>query len=120
MLLVLGGTARADEPGPTFGSPFRFTEVGGAAIYGSVCAGCHMPNGQGAAGAGAYPALAHDERLAASGYPLALVLHGHGAMPSFARWLTDAQVAAVVDFIRRNLGNDYRDAPSEADVAAAR
>ncbi len=120
ILLVLAAGARAEEPGPTFGSPFHFTEAGGAAIYNSVCAGCHMPDGRGAAGAGAYPALANDERLVAAGYPIAMVLNGHGAMPSFGRSLSDAQVAAVVGFIRTHFGNAYPDAPSAADVAAAR
>lgn len=120
-LLVLAGTgARADEMGPTFGNPSIFTEASGAAIYVSVCAGCHMPDGRGAAGAGAYPALARNERLAVASYPIDLVLHGHGAMPAFGRLLTDAQVAAVVGFIRSHLGNAYPDAPSDADVAGAR
>jgi mono/diheme cytochrome c family protein len=120
LLLVLGGAARADEAGPTFGSPLHFTEASGRAIYHSVCAGCHMPDGRGAAGAGAYPALAHDERLAAASYAIDRVLHGHRAMPAFGRLLSDAQVAAVVGFIRSNLGNAYPEPPSEADVAAAR
>ena len=120
LLLVLAGAARADEAGPTFGNPFHFTETGGAAIYRSVCAGCHMPDGHGAVGAGAYPALARNERLAASSHPIDLVLHGRGAMPAFGRLLSDAQVAAVVGFIRSNLGNAYPDAPSAAEVAAAR
>ena len=119
-LLLLASTARADEPGPTFGSPYHFTEMGGAALYRSVCAGCHMPNGQGAVGAGAYPALANDPKLAQAAYPIALVLKGQGAMPPFGRSLSDAQVAAVVGFIRTNFGNAYADAPSAADVAAAR
>ncbi len=119
-LLVLLGAARAQEAGPTFGNPFHFTEASGAAIYRSVCAGCHMPDGRGATGAGAYPNLAGDDKLAAAGYPIALVLHGHGAMPPFARLLSDAQVAAVVEYVRQNFGNAYTDAPSPADVAAAR
>ena len=112
--------AWADEPGPSFGSPFRFTETGGAALYRSVCAGCHMPDGHGAAGAGSYPSLAGDARLAASGYAIALVLHGHGAMPPFARTLTNDQVAAVVGYIRTNFGNAYPAPPTAAEVAAAR
>ncbi len=79
-----------------------------------------MPDGRGASGAGAYPALAGNERLAAAGYPIALVLRGGGGMPPFARTLSDAQVAAVVGFIRTHFGNAYPDAPSAAGVAAAR
>jgi mono/diheme cytochrome c family protein len=118
--LLAAFAARADAPGPIFGSPFRFTEQGGAAVYGAVCAGCHMADGRGAAGAGIYPSLAGDERLAAAGYPIARVLRGNKAMPGFGRMLTDAQVAEVVGFIRTHFGNAYPDAPAAADVAAAR
>ncbi len=120
LALLIASGAQADEPGPTFGSRFAFTEQGGAAIYRSVCAGCHMPDGRGATGAGAYPSLAQDERLAAAGYPIERVLHGSKAMPPFARTLTDDQVAAVVGFVRTNFGNAYTDSPSAADVASAR
>ncbi len=118
-LLITSG-AHADEPGPTFGSRFAFTEQGGAAIYHSVCAGCHMADGRGATGAGAYPSLANDERLALPGYPIARVLHGSKAMPPFGPMLTDDQVAAVVGFVRTKFGNAYTDFPSAADVASAR
>jgi mono/diheme cytochrome c family protein len=120
LLLLLSTAALADEPGPSFGSPSRFTETGGASLYRSVCAGCHMPDGRGAVGAGSYPALAADQRLAASGYAIALVLHGHGAMPPFARSLTNDQIAAVVGYIRTNFGNAYPEVPTTAEVAAAR
>jgi mono/diheme cytochrome c family protein len=118
--LLAASTAWADAPAPTFGSNFRFTEQGGAAIYGAVCAGCHMADGGGAMGAGTYPSLAKDERLAAVGYPIARVLRGNKAMPGFGRMLTDAQVADVVGFIRTHFGNAYPDGPAAADVAAAR
>jgi mono/diheme cytochrome c family protein len=118
--LLAASAAHADQPGPTFGSRMVFTEQGGAAIYGSVCAECHMADGRGAEGAGTYPSLVHDERLATPGYPIALVLRGHGAMPAFGRMLTDDQVAAVVAFIRSHFGNAYADPTSAADVAAAR
>ncbi len=48
-LVVAGPVALAQS----FGSPFHFTEQGGAAIYAGICAGCHMPDGRGAVGAGA-------------------------------------------------------------------
>lgn len=120
VLALLASPALADSPGPSFGSPSRFTEVGGAAVYGAVCAGCHMPDGRGAAGAAAYPALAADPRLAVAAYPIARVLRGKGAMPPFSRTLSDEQVAAVVDYVRTSFGNSYVPAPSSADVAALR
>ena len=121
LLLMLSTTpCWADEPGPTFGSPFHFTEVGGAAIYGAACAGCHMTDGRGAVGAGRYPALAGNERLAAAGYSITRVLRGKGAMPPFARTLSDDQIAAVVGFIGSQFGHVASAAPTAAEVAAAR
>ena len=115
----LSGTAVADD-GSVFGSPERFQEQGGQAIFGHVCAGCHMPDAKGAKGAGAYPALAGNPRLEAGGYPLALVLHGQKAMPPLGEYLTDRQVADVVNYLRSHFGNDYKDAVTEADAKAAR
>jgi mono/diheme cytochrome c family protein len=76
--------------------------------------------GEGAVGAGAYPALARNERLAAAGYPVLVVLNGSKAMPGFAGMLSDAQVAAVVNYIRGNLGNAYYGTVTPSDVAGAR
>jgi mono/diheme cytochrome c family protein len=118
--LAMTGAAWADDSGPTFGDPSRFTEQGGAAIYRSVCAGCHMADGRGAAGAGTYPALAGDARLAESGYPIAMVLRGQKAMPRFGWGLTDEQVAAVVGYVRTHFGNRFAVAVKAIDVAAQR
>lgn len=41
-----------------FRSSGKITRKGGEAMYDAVCAGCHMPDGEGAVGAGAYPAVA--------------------------------------------------------------
>ncbi len=119
-LLLVTAAARAEETGPSFGSPLHYTESGGAAVYAGACAGCHQPQGQGAAGAGAYPALAGDPRLVAQSYVIARVLRGRGAMPPFARTLTDEQVAAVVDYVRTHFGNAFAGQTLAADVAAAR
>jgi mono/diheme cytochrome c family protein len=119
-LLAMTAVAYADEPGPTFGSPFKFTEQGGEAIYRSVCAGCHMPDGHGASGAGTYPSLADDARLGGASYPIGMVLKGRKAMPPFGRMLTNEQVAAVVAYIRTHFGNGFADAVTDANVAAER
>ena len=104
-----------------FVSATRFGQRDGAALYAAICAGCHMPDGRGAIGAGAYPALAGNSRLEASAYPVHVVLHGQGGMPGFATQLDDRQVAAVVDWVRGNLGNDYGADPTRPeDVLAAR
>lgn len=126
VLLLGSATAAAAQtppppaPAGLFGNPRRFVEPTGADVYRAVCAGCHMPNGRGAEGAGAYPSLAGDAHLATPGYPIEMVLHGHGGMPAFARWLTDDQIAAVVAYIRQNFGNHEEGTPTPADVAAAR
>jgi mono/diheme cytochrome c family protein len=104
----------------TFGSRSHFTEQGGAAIYASVCAACHMPDGRGASGAGRYPSLAQDPRLAAAAYPIAVVLLGQKAMPGFAETLSDQRIADTVTYIRTHFRNAFPDAVTAAEVAAVR
>lgn len=92
----------------------------GADLYHSICQGCHMPDARGAVGAGAYPALAHDRHLRSALYPVALVLHGRKAMPAFGGALTDVQIANVVNYIRTNFGNHYRNAVTPEQVKKMR
>ncbi|MBV8835424.1 MAG: cytochrome c [Alphaproteobacteria bacterium] len=106
---------------PSFSTtPFRFTEQDGEAIFRNVCAGCHMPDGRGASGAGTYPSLIRNAKLEAAGYPVLLVVNGRKAMPAFGPAMTDAQIAAVVNYVRGNFGNAYTDKVSADDVKAAR
>ena len=97
-----------------------FPQQGGEAVYRAVCAGCHMPDGQGATGAGAYPALADNPLLEAPEYPMFMILHGQRAMPEIGWMLDDQQVADVVNYIRHNLGNSFEGETTAADVAEAR
>lgn len=97
-----------------------FTEQGGEALYKNICQGCHMPNAQGAVGAGMYPALAKNPKLEVAGYPIAVVVNGQKAMPAFGNMLNDQQVADVINFVRTHFGNNYKDAVKPADVKAAR
>jgi mono/diheme cytochrome c family protein len=94
--------------------------VTGETIFTHICQGCHMPQGQGAQGAGAYPALAHDAKLASSAYPIVMLLNGRGAMPAIGQGLTDDQVAGVVNYIRSHFGNDYHDDVTADQVKAMR
>lgn len=103
-----------------FANPARFMAQTGAALYADICQGCHMPEGNGAVGAGAYPALARNPRLANAGYPLLLVINGRNAMPPFGDLLTDEQVAAVVNYVRSHFGNAFADEATAADAKAAR
>jgi len=97
-------TALAQDRGPQ-----RFSYVSGADLYHNICQGCHMPDAKGAAGAGAYPALAANRHLQAPLYPVGVVMSGRRAMPSFGEMLTDEQIAAVVNFVRTSFGNKYKD-----------
>jgi mono/diheme cytochrome c family protein len=92
----------------------------GKEIYRTICQGCHMPDGNGAAGAGRYPNLASNPHLETAAYPISVVLHGQKAMPPFAGFLSDSQVGEVVNYIRSNLKNHYRDKVTELDVKALR
>ena len=100
------------------GGPFSFQ--GGQAIFTNVCQGCHMPQAQGAVGAGMYPALAKDDKLETAGYPVAIVTHGQKAMPAFGPLLNDQQIADVVNYVRTNFGNKYKDKVKPEDVKAQR
>jgi mono/diheme cytochrome c family protein len=79
-----------------------------------------MPDGKGAVGAGTYPSLAQDSNLAAGGYPVYIVVRGQRAMPPVGAMMSDAQVAAVVNYVRTHFGNQYQDAVSADDVKLVR
>ena len=123
--LAMPLAAHADEetrsrPRAPLSQGFRFTETTGEELFVSACQGCHMPDGKGAVGAGAYPSLAQDSNLASGGYPVYVVVRGQRAMPPIGAMMSDAQVAAVVNYVRTNFGNQYRDAVSADDVKRVR
>lgn len=114
---VLDTTQEAGEVDMTqragwFEDPARLTQSGGKEVYDAVCAGCHMPDGEGAVGAGAYPALANNENLMTPDYPIYLILNGQKAMPPLGGILDDMQVADVVTYIRTSFGNNYTEDPA--------
>jgi len=105
----------------------------GAGIYRHICQACHMAGAEGAVGAGHIPALARDARLASAEYMAAIVLNGRGGMPPFRPrpdytgfdamehvTLSDAEIAAVINFVRSHFGNHYRDRITAAGVKAVR
>jgi len=119
VLSALAALPAAAQETPDFrGAPF--TMQGGEAVYRGVCQGCHMADAKGATGAGTYPALASNSKLANAGYVLTMVLNGHKAMPPFRGHFTDRQVADVVNYVRSHFGNRYKDGVKEADVKALR
>lgn len=99
-------------------APYNFQ--GGEAVFKNICQGCHMPNAEGAVGAGAYPALAKNAKLEVAGYPVAVIVHGQKAMPPFGGLLSDQQIADVVNYVRSHFGNNYKDKVAPADVKAQR
>lgn len=101
----------------------------GEAVYTRICQGCHMPDGKGAVGAGAYPAFAGNPKLASSRYMALTILQGRGNMPSFQHqpgefgfgaWLTDVQIANVINHVRTHFGNHYADPISAEEVKSLR
>lgn len=101
----------------------------GQALYGQYCASCHQANGQGLAGA--FPPLAGSRVVTGDAAYLArVVLFGlqgpitvrgqnyDGNMPAFGS-LSDAQVAAILTYVRSAWGN-AAGAVSAATVQAER
>jgi mono/diheme cytochrome c family protein len=105
---------------PVLSSGYKFVQTTGRDLFANICQGCHMPDANGASGAGMYPSIANNKKLEASGYPVYIVVNGQRAMPPFGAMLSDDQVSAVVNYLRTNFGNDYRDAVTAADVKAVR
>jgi mono/diheme cytochrome c family protein len=119
-LLAAGPARAADAADGSFQSVTRFMEKNGEGVFVHVCAGCHMPDAKGAAGAARYPALAQNPKLSAASYAVFMVTNGRAGMPAFARLLDDDQIAGVVNYVRTHFGNDYKDAVTPADVKAVR
>ncbi|MBC2666824.1 cytochrome c [Novosphingobium flavum] len=99
----------------------KFSEPNGETMYRRVCAACHMPDAKGVStGAGFFPALAGNKKLAASGYPLYVLTHGMNGMPPLGQQMSDQQVADVVNYVRTSFGNKYKDKVKPEDVKAVR
>jgi mono/diheme cytochrome c family protein len=111
---------RAGDGGVSMSGPVTFAQQDGPALFQAICQGCHMPTAEGAVGAAAYPALANNKKLAAAAYPVYTVMRGRKAMPPLASYLSDAQVVAVVTYVRTHFGNHYTDTISPEMVKAAR
>ena len=104
LTLAAPALAQPTSDEPRFSSGWRFDQHSGAAIYGALCAACHMPDGRGAQGAAAYPALQGNPKLAATPYLLHMVVNGNKAMPGFGYQLSDEQIAAVATHVRQRFG----------------
>jgi mono/diheme cytochrome c family protein len=126
-LSLFGEPARAYTAGIM--DPAILSTTDGRGIFEQVCQGCHMQNGQGAVGAGHYPALAQDRTLSSRQYMALTILAGRRNMPAFgvrhaigfggpAATLSDDQIAAVINYVRTHFGNRYTDSITAAEVAA--
>jgi len=110
--------AKTDDP--SLANVSRFETTDGAFLYRAVCQGCHMPDARGALGGARYPALAENPRLSSAQYPAVVVLNGLRGMPPLDDVLNDEQIAAVVNYVRTNFGNDYPTLLTPAEVGALR
>jgi mono/diheme cytochrome c family protein len=88
----------------------------GAQIYAANCVACHQATGAGLPGV--FPPLAGSEWvLAADKVPVNILLHGitgkltvkdsayNAQMPAFKDKLSDAEIAAVLSYVRTSFGN---------------
>jgi mono/diheme cytochrome c family protein len=125
--LLVEAPARADTAG--IFDPVPISAADGQQIYEHICRGCHMADAAGAVGAGSYPALAKDPKLASRQYMALTILMGRRNMPAFGAKhaigfggppviLSDAQIAAVINYVRTHFGNHYSDSISAAEVGA--
>ena len=127
LALLAPAAPRADDAGVP--SARQLQSANGEQIYTHICQACHMPNGQGAVGAGFYPKLAGDPALVSWEYAAVTVLNGKHGMPAFGTKpggpfgfftvrLSDDQIAAVVNYVRSSFGNHYPAQATAAKVAA--
>jgi mono/diheme cytochrome c family protein len=123
--LLLEGPARADTAGIFDSESFSMTD--GRQIYEHICRGCHMANAGGAVGAGRFPALTKNPALGSRQYMALTILMGRRNMPAFGTKyavgfggppviLNEAQIAAVINYVRTNFGNRYTDPITAAEV----
>ena len=91
----------------------------GQEIYVQACQSCHQAGGVGAKGAGIYPPLVNNPKLATAAYPETMVLFGNGGMPGFGHYMDDQQIADVVNYIRTEL-NKNTDKVTPEDIKKLR
>lgn len=117
--MLLSGAAVAQDF-VQHGRPNTLPQRDGKALYNAICAGCHMPDGSGAVGAGHYPPLANSDFVESPEGVAQWILQGFKAMPPLGSMMDDEQVAAIVNYLRKNLGNDYEGEMTAAEVAEIR
>ncbi len=115
ILQYLGTYLGPNPPTPFQAQANSDRQVSGKEVYAGQCVSCHQPNGHGVADE--FPPLAGNADLYRSQeFPALVVLNGlrgkiavggssyDGQMPSFS-FLSDAEIAGVVNYIRSSWGN---------------
>ena len=105
---------------PFLSKGWTFDEPDGASLYAHVCSACHQEDGEGATGAGSYPALKGDEKLASTDYLLSVLLGGQHAMPALGRAMSDEQLADLVNYVKERFAGATDDPATPARAASAR
>lgn len=103
-------------------APSRAQAAGGApdgkALFLKNCAACHQATGKGIPGA--FPPLAGSKFVTGDHAEVATVLlKGRGGMPDFSENINDADMAAILTYVRASWGNKA-DALTEAEVLKLR
>jgi mono/diheme cytochrome c family protein len=112
---VLGALALSGLLG---GAGAAGAQTDGATLFQQNCSACHQAEGQGVKGA--FPALAGDAFVQGDkGAIASLLLHGRGGMPNFSADLSDAEIAAILSYVRSSWGN-HAPPIDVATVAGAR
>ena len=97
-------------------SPATAAAADGQALFLSNCSACHQATGLGVPGA--FPALAGDKFVMGDGKTVAhVVLFGRGGMPAFKGDLGDADIAAILTYVRSAWGS--KAGPLTPDAVAA-
>ena len=113
MVIVAGFAAAATAP-----SRAQTPAPDGKALFLKNCAACHQATGKGIPGA--FPALAGSKFVTGEHAEVAAVLlKGRGGMPDFSENISDADMAAILTYVRSSWGNKA-DALTEAEVLKLR
>lgn len=136
----VGGLFTSIEDPPVFKDPDagKQAEAGGAtaggpgkAVYGRICAACHLGNGKGVPGNNIPPLAGSALAQGPAEAPIHIVLHGfkgpiqrngvaiNGQMAAWQDQLSDEDIANVLTYVRSSFGNSAP-AVAAADVKAER
>jgi len=95
---VLVAGAASAQPAPAA------APMDGETMFTQNCSACHQVTGKGIPGA--FPALAGDAFVAGPPETVAaVVLNGRGGMPTFAKDLSNDEIATILTYVRSAWGN---------------